>query len=118
METDKCRPSIIVEFSPCNWSDNYGLPKNTKSLNHKYNVLFSQVLLTVCNAKYKFISVDIGQCRSTIDSPVPINFELGGHLESYSLNIPSEDIADENNFKDGQPFTSVKRLFDVPLPKN
>ena len=79
-------------------------PKNTGSLCHNYKGFFSQVLLAVCDAKYKFIFIDIGQYGSKNDSAIIKNLELGRRLESYSLNIPSEDIADKYYFKDGEPF--------------
>ena len=78
-------------------------PKNTESLYPNYKGFFSQVLLAVCDAKYNFIFIDIGQYGSTNDSAVLKNSELGS-LELYSLNIPSEDIAEKNYFKDGEPF--------------
>ena len=70
-------------------------PKNTGSLYHNYKVFLSQVLLAVCDAKYKFIFIDIGQYGSTNDSTILKNSELGRCLKSYSLNIPSENIADK-----------------------
>ena len=79
-------------------------PKNTGSIYHSYKGFFSQVLLAVCDAKYKFIFIDVGQYGSTNDRAVLKNLELGRRLESYSLNIPSKDIADKNYFKDGEPF--------------
>ena len=79
-------------------------PKNTGSLYQNYMGFFSQVLLAVCDAKNKFIFSDVGQYGSTNDSAVLKNSELGRRLESYSLNIPSEDIADKNYSKDGEPF--------------
>ena len=69
-------------------------PKNTGSLYHNYKGYFSQVLPAVCDATYNFIFIDIGQYGSTNDSAVLKNSELGRCLKSYSLNIPSEDIAD------------------------
>ena len=71
-------------------------PKNSGSLYHNYKRFFSQVLLAICGAKYKFIFIDVGQYGSANDSTVLKNSELGRCLESYSLNIPSEDIADKN----------------------
>ena len=79
-------------------------PKNTGSLYHNYKGFFSQVLLAVFDAKYNFILIDVGQYGRTNDSAVLKNSELGRRLESYSLNIPSEDIADKYYFKDGEPF--------------
>ena len=79
-------------------------PKSTGSLYHNYKGFFSQVLLAVCDAKYKFIFINVGQYSSTDDSAVLKNSELGRRLELYSLTIPSEDIADKNYFKDGEPF--------------
>ena len=79
-------------------------PKNTESLYHNYNGFFSQVLLAACDVKHKFFFIDVGQYSSTNDSAVRKNSGLGRRLESYSLNIPSEDIADKNYFKRGEPF--------------
>ena len=79
-------------------------PQNTGSLYHNCKGFFFQVLLAVCDAKYKFIFIDVGQYGSTNDRAVLKNLELGRCLESYFLNIPSKDIADKNYFKDGEPF--------------
>ena len=70
-------------------------PKNTGALYHNYKGFLSQVLLAVCDAKYKFIFIDVGQYGSTNDSTILKNSELGRCLKSYSLNIPSENIADK-----------------------
>ena len=68
-------------------------PKNIGSLYHSYKGFFS---------KYYFINV--GENGKTNDSVVFKNSELGRRLESYSLNIPSEDIADKNYLKNGELF--------------
>ena len=70
-------------------------PKNTGSLYHSYKGFFSQVLLAVCDAKCKFIFIDVGQYGSTNESIILKNSELGRRLESYSLNISPEVIADK-----------------------
>ena len=68
-------------------------PKNIGSLYHSYKGFFS---------KYYFINV--GENGKTNDSVVFKNSELGRRLESYSLNVPSEDIADKNYLKNGELF--------------
>ena len=78
--------------------------KNTGSIYHNYKGFFSQVLLAVCDAKYNFTLIDVGQYGSTNDSAVLKKSELGKRLESHSLNIPSEEIVDEQYFTDGESF--------------
>ena len=43
-------------------------PKNTGALYHNYKIFFSQILVAACDAKYKFIFIDVGQCGCTNDS--------------------------------------------------
>ena len=98
-----------MEFAPCDWSDDgkhvaVECPKITGLLYHNYKEFFSEVLYAACNPNYKLIFIDVGQYGCTSDSAVLRNSELGRRFESFSLNIPSEDLADENNFKDGEPF--------------
>ena len=47
-----------------------GCPKNTGSLYHNYKIFFSQILVAVCDARYKFIFIDVGECDSTNGSVV------------------------------------------------
>ena len=75
-------------------------PKNTGSLYRNYKEFFSLLLLAVCDAKYKYIFISVRQYGSTNDSAVLKNSELVRRLESCSLNIPSEDIAEKYYFKD------------------
>ena len=80
-------------------------PKNTGSLYHNYKRFFSQVLLAVCDVKCKFIFIDVGQYGSTNESIILKNSELGRRLESYSLNISPEVIADKIILKIGSLIT-------------
>ena len=82
-----------------------GCPKNTELPYHNYEIFFTQVLLAICDAKYPFIFINAEQQKSTNDISILRNSELGRYLELYSINIPSEDTADGNCFKDGEPFT-------------
>ena len=86
------------------WHVDIECPKSTRSLYHNYKGFFPQVLLAVCDAKYKFIFIDVRQYGSTNDSTVFKNSELGRRLKSYALNFSAEDIAEKNYFEDGEPF--------------
>ena len=78
-------------------------PKNIGSLYHNYKGFFSHVF-AVCDAKYKFNFIDVGQYGGRNDGVVLKSSELSIRLELYSLNISSEDIADKNFFEDGELF--------------
>ena len=72
-------------------------PKNTGSLYHNYKGFFSQILFAVCDAKYKFIFIDVGQYGSTNDCAALKHSELWKNLNSGSLNIPVEDVLHTGN---------------------
>ena len=61
VETDKPRISRVVELIEAIDGKLVAIecPKNTGSLYRNYKGFFSQVLLGVCDAKYKFIFIDV-----------------------------------------------------------
>ena len=42
-------------------------PKHTGSHYHNYEEFFSQLLLAVCDAKYKFTLIDVGKYENSTD---------------------------------------------------
>ena len=63
-------------------------PKNTGSLYYNYKGFFSIVLLAICDAKYCFTHVDIGQYGSGNDSGVLKHSQMGKCFENNEFNIP------------------------------
>ena len=63
-------------------------PKGTGSQYYNYKGFFSLVLLAVCDARYSFTMVDVGQYGSNNDSGVMLNSEMGQRFDEDSLSIP------------------------------
>ena len=61
-------------------------PDNTGSLNYKKS--FSIVLLAVCEAKYRFFVVDIGQAGRDSDSGIFKTSQLGINIDENLINYP------------------------------
>ena len=49
------------------------------------------MLLAICDPKYNFTMVDVGQCGSSIDSGVVINSEMGHNFEESSFDLPASE---------------------------
>ena len=77
-------------------------PPNTGTLYHNYKGFHSMVLLAVCDAKYKFTFIDVGQYGSTNDSAVLNASNLGKALSRNALGFPEEDVLDADYQIDGQ----------------
>ena len=63
-------------------------PPNTGILFHNYKGFFSYVLLAICDAKYNFTLVDIGQYGINNDSGVLANSTMGKRFSNGTMNIP------------------------------
>ena len=63
-------------------------PPNSSSLYFNYKKRFSIVLMAVCDAKYRFTLVDIGDTGRQSDCSVYANSHLGYAIENDLLNIP------------------------------
>ena len=63
-------------------------PAESGTLFHNYKGYFSMVLLAVCDAKYCFTLVDIGQFGSSTDSGVLARSEMRKRFDDEQMNLP------------------------------
>ncbi|XP_065640572.1 uncharacterized protein LOC136073131 [Hydra vulgaris] len=63
-------------------------PASSGSLFYNYKKTHSIVLLAVCNAKYQFLLLDIGNSGRQSDGSVYANSQLGYAIENDLLHIP------------------------------
>ena len=67
-------------------------PGKSGSAYYNYKKSFSIVLLAVCDAKYQFTLVDIGEPGRKSDSGIYATSELGRAIESNTLNYPKGEV--------------------------
>ena len=67
-------------------------PAKPGTLYHNYKGTFSIVLLAICDAKYNFTLIDVGQYGSNNDSDVLAESEIGNAFENNTLNIPPSEL--------------------------
>ena len=63
-------------------------PAKSGSAYLNYKKTFSIVLMAICNARYEFTQVDIGDCGRQSDGSVNNCSNLGYAIENKKLNIP------------------------------
>ena len=63
-------------------------PARSGSVYYNYKKTFSIVLLAICNAKYEFILVDIGDAGRQSDSGVYNSSKIGHAIENNQLDFP------------------------------
>ena len=73
-------------------------PKNSGTLYHNYKGFFSLVLLAICDARYCFTLIDVGQYGSNNDSGVLLKSDINKRIESDSLAIPMPETYESCNF--------------------
>ena len=66
-------------------------PKNTGSLYHNYKGFFSFVLLAICDARYSFTFVDVGQYGPNNDSGVLKESTLGQGFKNGSFKYQNPE---------------------------
>ncbi|XP_023216064.1 protein ANTAGONIST OF LIKE HETEROCHROMATIN PROTEIN 1-like [Centruroides sculpturatus] len=66
-------------------------PKNSGSLNFNYKGTFSNVLLAVADANYKFLYIDYGHYGSESDGGIFRKVQFGQMMETCRLNLPNDD---------------------------
>ena len=66
-------------------------PAFSGSLWHDYKGFFSMVLLAICDARYCFSFVDVGEYGSNNDSGVLNNSKMGKRFQGGELNVPEPD---------------------------
>ena len=66
-------------------------PKLSGSLDYNYKGFFSLVLLAMCDAKYVFTMIDVGQYGS---SGVLLNSEMGLRFDEGSMKIPKPEVVE------------------------
>ena len=74
-------------------------PADSGSLWHNYKGFFSMVLLAICDARYCFSFIDIGEYGSNNDSGVLRNSKMGKMFERNQMNIPEPEVIKGENFK-------------------
>lgn len=66
-------------------------PTKSETLYHNYKGFFSLLLLAVCDAKYNFTFVDVGQYGSNNDCSVLANSNICRALDNSTLGVPSAE---------------------------
>ena len=76
-------------------------PKKSGSAYHNYHGYFSMILLGVCDAKYRFTYINVGQYGATNDAAVLNGSNLYEKLQSHRVNFPAPDAIDPDYRVDG-----------------
>ena len=98
-------------------------PAHSGTLYHNYKGFFSIVLLAICDAKYNFILVDVGQYGSNNDSGVLAHSAMGNAFENNTLNLPENEKFGEKQldlpyFLLGDEIFPLKPWLMRPYPGN
>ena len=72
-------------------------PAKSDTLYHNYKGTFSIVLLAVCDVKYNFTLVDVGQYGSNYDSAVLAQSKISSGFENNTLNLPESEVLPGRN---------------------
>ena len=97
-------------------------PNNSGSYYFNYKKLFSVVLLGVCDSKYRFTLVDIGQAGRISDGGVFSASNIGEAMKTNSLNIPEPTYLPNTGIKSPYVFVAdeafkLETFMIKPYPK-
>ncbi|XP_066925582.1 putative nuclease HARBI1 [Clytia hemisphaerica] len=67
-------------------------PPNSGSLHHNFKGFFSIVLMAICDAKYNFTFVDVGQYGSNNDSGILLYSKILDTFENNTQNVPGREM--------------------------
>ena len=82
-------------------------PARSGSLYYNYKKSFSIVLLAVCNARYEFTLVDIGEAGRQSDSGVYNNSSMGHAIDNGQLDFPLPEAISHYNPNQKFPYPFV-----------
>ena len=82
-------------------------PLSSGSLYFNYKGYFSLVLMAICDARYTFTLVDIGDYGSNNDSGVFRNSEMGKSFLSESMNLPEPEPLQNSSDQSPVPYFLV-----------
>lgn len=74
-------------------------PKESGSLWYNYKGFFSMVLLAICDARYCFSYIDVGEYGSNNDSDILKNSKMGQKFEYNMLDIPEAKFLPESELE-------------------
>jgi len=99
-------------------------PARSGSMYFNYKKTFSIVLMAVCNAKYEFTLVDIGDAGRQSDGGVYNNSTLGNVIDNNKLDFPEESPINGYNQDIHFPYVFVadeafalKNIYDETISK-
>ncbi|KAF4517884.1 hypothetical protein B566_EDAN001838 [Ephemera danica] len=72
-------------------------PPNTGSIYFCHKSMFALVMMALCDARYRFIWVDIGAPGSESDGGILQRSDLGLALHNRMLNLPAPDLLPNSN---------------------
>ena len=74
-------------------------PSHTGTLWHNYKGFFSMVLLVICDARYCFSFVDVGEYGSNSDSGVLKNSNMGRIFDRNQMGVPDSELIEGTNYE-------------------
>ena len=75
-------------------------PADSGSLWHNYKGFFSMVLMAICDARFCFTLIDVGEYGTNNDSGVLKNSQMGKMFQREEMNVPGpRDVEKETREK-------------------